>query len=211
MAVMQSNMTKIMKYHKEDKKNFVDLVKTHNELELTLKKNTYEVEVSNTNFGREVMEAIDLVQNQLVEIKGSMRRTYAERLEYVDSIARKFKAEENAKAAEKEQNIITQGEAVRDRRGDSIETGTKSKRMPTNDENSRPTKRGGGRSNGDHGGCNGGDRGGRSTGNDCGGGTGGSCRGGRGLPPFQNLLTGEGMSGEGFTYSIDPRVKREGQ
>ncbi|XP_047306258.1 keratin, type I cytoskeletal 9-like [Impatiens glandulifera] len=156
-----------------------------------------------------------------------MRRIDAERLEYVDSIARKFQAEENAKAAKKEQNIITQREAIRDIRGDGTTTGTRSKRMPTNDENPRPTKRGGGRSGGDRGGRSSGDRGGRSggdhrgrstgdrrsrsTSSNRGGRTGGSGRGGRGLPPFQNLLTGEGMSGEGFTYPIDPRVKREGQ
>ncbi|XP_047340086.1 keratin, type I cytoskeletal 10-like [Impatiens glandulifera] len=215
---------------KEDKKNFADLVKTHNELELTLKKNTYEVEVSNKNFGRfekklfsqqsemmsferqinldhqrEVMEAMGLVQNQLVEIQGSMRRTDAKRLEYADSIERKIQDEENAKDdAEKKKNTITQGVAVRDRRGDSIATDTKSKRMPTNDENSRPTKGGGGRSGGDRGGrSSSSDRGGRSTGSDRGGQTDGSGRGGRGLPPFQNPLTGEGMSCEGFTYLID--------
>ncbi|XP_047326518.1 keratin, type I cytoskeletal 10-like [Impatiens glandulifera] len=77
---------------------------------------------------------------------------------------------------------------------------------------SLPTKRGGDRSGGDRGGRSSGDnRGGRSTGSDRGGRNGGSGRGGRGLPPFQNLLTGEGISGEGFTYPIDPRVKREGQ
>ncbi|XP_047320600.1 keratin, type I cytoskeletal 9-like [Impatiens glandulifera] len=173
---------------------------------------------------REVMEAMGLIQNQLVEIQGRMRRTYAERLEYADSIARKFQAEENAKdAAEKEQNTITQGNAVRDRRGDGVTTGTRSKRMSTNDENQRPTKRGGDRSGGDHGSrssgdhggrssggdrggrSSGGDRGGRSTGSDRGGRTGGSGCGGRSLPPLQNLLTAEGMSGEGFTYPIDPR------
>ncbi|XP_047306199.1 nucleolin 1-like [Impatiens glandulifera] len=227
VAAMQSNMTKIMKAHTKDKKSLADLVKTHNELELTLKKNMYE-EVSNTNFGRfekklfsrqsemmslerqinldnqrEVMEAMGLIQNHLVEIQGSMRRTDAERLEYVDSIARKFQVEENVKAAEKEQNIITQGEAVRDRRGDGTATSTGSKRMPTNDENPRPTKRGGGRSGGDRGGRSTSDRGGRSAGSNRGGRTGGSGHCGRGLPPFQNLLTGEGMSGEGFTYPID--------
>ncbi|XP_047320516.1 keratin, type II cytoskeletal 1-like [Impatiens glandulifera] len=217
MAVMQSNMTKIMKAQKEDKKNIADLVKTHNELELTLKKNTYEVEVSNTNFGRfekklfsrqsemmslerqinldhqrEVMEAMGLVQNQLDEIQGSMRRTDDERLEYADSITRIFQAEENTKATKKEYNIITQGEAVRDRRGDGIATGTRSKRRPTNNENPRPTKRGGiqsgsdrgGRSSGDREGCSSGDREGRSTGSDHGGRTSGSGRGGHGLPPF---------------------------
>ncbi|XP_047340073.1 glycine-rich RNA-binding protein 8-like [Impatiens glandulifera] len=162
----------------------------------------------NIDHQREVMEGMGLIQNQLVEIQGSMRRTNVERLEYADSIARKFQAEENAKAAEKEMNLITQG----DRRGDGATTGTRSKRRPTNDENPRPTKRGGGRSGGDRGGrSSGGDRGGRSTNSDRGGRNGGSGRGGRGLPSFQNLLTGEGMSGESFTYLIDPRVKREAQ
>ncbi|XP_047314135.1 keratin, type I cytoskeletal 9-like [Impatiens glandulifera] len=253
VAMMQYNMTKIMKAQKEEKKNLADLVKNHNELELTLKKKTYAVEVSNTNFGRlekklfsrqsegmsferqinldnqrEVIEAMGLIQNSLVEIQGSIRRTDAERLEYIDSIARKFQAEENAKAdAEKEQNTITQGNAFRERRGDGVATDTKSKRMPKNDENPRPTKSGGGRSGGDRGGRSSSDRGGRntgdrggrsgsvqggrSTGSDRGGRTGGSSRGGRGLPLFQNLLTGEGMSVEGFTYPIDPRVKREDQ
>ncbi|XP_047320609.1 keratin, type I cytoskeletal 9-like [Impatiens glandulifera] len=205
VAVMQFNMSKFMKAQKEDKKNFDDLVKTHKELELTLKKNTYEVEDSNTNFGRfekklfnrqsemmslerqinldnqrEVMEAMGLIQNQLDKIQGSMRRTYAERLEYADSIARKFQAEENAKDdAEKEQNTITQGNDVRDRRGDGVTTGTRSKRMPTNDENPRPTKRGGGQSGGDHGSRSSGDRGGRSSGGDRGGRSSGGDRGGR--------------------------------
>ncbi|XP_047314607.1 protein nemuri-like [Impatiens glandulifera] len=141
-----------------------------------------------------------------------MRRTDAERLEYVDSIARKFQAEENAKVdAKKEQNTITQGEVVRDRRGHGVAIGTRSKRMPTNDENPRPTKRGGGRRGGDRGGRSGGDRRDRSSGSGRGGRTGGSGHGGRCLPPFQNLLTGEGVSGEGFTYPIDPQVKRDGQ
>ncbi|XP_047320601.1 keratin, type I cytoskeletal 10-like [Impatiens glandulifera] len=205
VAVMQSNMSKFMEAQKEDKKNFDDLVNTHKELELTLKKNTYEVEDSNTNFGRfekklfnrqsemmslerqinldnqrEVMEAMGLIQNQLDKIQGIMRRTYAERLEYADSIARKFQAEENAKDdAKKEQNTITQGNDVRDRRGDSVTTGTRSKRMPTNDENPRPTKRGGGQSGGDHGNRRSGDRGGRSSGGDRGGRSSGGDRGGR--------------------------------
>ncbi|XP_047326303.1 keratin, type I cytoskeletal 10-like [Impatiens glandulifera] len=168
---------------------------------------------------REIMESMKLFKNQLVEIQGSMRRTYAERLEYADSIARKFQEKENAKAdAEKEQTRITQGEPRR--RGDGVSTGTRSKREPTNDENPWPTKRGGGRSGGDRGGrsSSGGrggkssnDRGGRTSGGDRGGRSSGSSRGGRALPPFQNLLTSEGMHYEGTRFPIDPRVKREEQ
>ncbi|XP_047340015.1 keratin, type II cytoskeletal 1-like [Impatiens glandulifera] len=140
---------------------------------------------------------ITLGSNMLVEIQESMRRTDAERLEYADSIARKFQAKENAKVdAEKERTRITQGEPSR--RGYDVSTGTRSKRSPTNDENPRPTKRGGGRSGGDRGGRSssggrggrpGSDRGGRSGG-DRGGRSDGAARGGRALPPFRNLLTG---------------------
>ncbi|XP_047306220.1 keratin, type II cytoskeletal 1-like [Impatiens glandulifera] len=160
---------------------------------------------------REIMETMELFQNQLVEIQGSMRRTDAERLEYAASIVRKFQAKENAKAdAEKEQTRITQDEPSR--RGDGVSTGTRSKRMSVGDENPRPTKRGGGRSNGgDRGGRSGSGRGGRTSGGDRGVRSGGSKRGGGALPPFQNLLTSEGMSSGGFTYPIDPRVKREEQ
>ncbi|XP_047335603.1 keratin, type I cytoskeletal 10-like [Impatiens glandulifera] len=244
-----SNMAKILKTHKEDIKHFAEHVKILNDLDKTLKKNTYETHVSNSNFSkfkkqlfsrqlemmslerqinldnqREIMETMELFQNRLVEIQGSMRRTDAERLEYADSIARKFQAKENAKAgAEKEQTRITQGEPSR--RSDSISTGTRSKRAPTNDENTRPTKIGGGRSGGDRGGRSSGggrggrpgsDRGGRSNGGDRGGQSDGTARGGRALPPFRNLLTGQEMTGEGMSYEgtrfpIDPRVKSEEQ
>ncbi|XP_047320595.1 predicted GPI-anchored protein 37 [Impatiens glandulifera] len=70
-------------------------------------------------------------------------------------------------------------------RGD-VSTDTRSKRKLTDEGSCRPTKRGGSRS-GDHGGGSGGNSG---------------C-GGRSLPPFRNLL-----SGEGFNYPI---VKREDQ
>ncbi|XP_047309815.1 keratin, type II cytoskeletal 1-like [Impatiens glandulifera] len=114
-----------------------------------------------------------------------------------------FQEKENVKAAvERKQSRITQGEPSR--RGDDVSIGTRSKRAQTNDENPRPTKRGGGRSSGDRrgrssssgrGGQSGSDRGGRSSGGDRGGRSSGSGRGGRALPPFQNLLTGEGVSG----------------
>ncbi|XP_047339913.1 keratin, type I cytoskeletal 9-like [Impatiens glandulifera] len=187
------------------------------ELDNTLKKNTYETHVANLNFSkfekqlfsrqsemmslerqinfdnhREVLESMELYKNQLIEIQGT--------------------------AAEREQSRITQGE--RSRRGEGVSTGTRSMRAPTNDENPSSTKRGGGRSGGDrggrsssggHGGKSGNDRGGRSSGDDRGGRTSGSGCGGRALPPFQNLLTDEGISGGDFNYPIDPRVKREEQ
>ncbi|XP_047320535.1 keratin, type I cytoskeletal 9-like [Impatiens glandulifera] len=111
------------------------------------------------------------------------------------------------------------------RRGDGVTTGTISKRAPTNDENPRPTKRGGGRSGSDRGGRSssdgrggqsGSDRGGRTNGGDRGGRSSGSGRGVRALPPYRNLLTdqdmtNEGMSYEGTRFPIDPRVKSEEQ
>ncbi|XP_047335144.1 keratin, type I cytoskeletal 10-like [Impatiens glandulifera] len=85
VVTLGSNMEKILKIQKEDRKDFVEHVKILNELDKTLKKNTYETH-------------------------GSMRRTAAERLKYADSIARKFQAEENVKAgAEKELTRIIQG------------------------------------------------------------------------------------------------------
>ncbi|XP_047314580.1 keratin, type I cytoskeletal 10-like [Impatiens glandulifera] len=121
----------------------------------------------------EVMESMELYKNQLVEIQGSLGRTYGE--------------------------------------------STRSKRAPTNDKNPRPTKRGGGRSGGDRrgrsssggrGGKSGSDRGRRTSGGDHGGRSSGRGRGGRALPPFQNLLTSEGMCYEGTRFPNDPRVKR---
>ncbi|XP_047320540.1 nucleolin 1-like [Impatiens glandulifera] len=139
-----------------------------------------------------------------------MSRANAERLEMADSFARKIKEEEDSKdVAEKEKNLITQGEDNSGRRGGGVSIGTRSKRKPTGDDNDRPIKRGGGRS-GDRGGrSTSGDRGGRSSGGDRGGRSGGTGRGGRSLPFFRNLLTGEEMSGEGFNYPIDPLIKRE--
>ncbi|XP_047313896.1 protein nemuri-like [Impatiens glandulifera] len=91
----------------------------------------------------------------MVEIRGCLRRIDGERLEYVNSIARKFQEKENAKAdAEKDEPRITQGESSR--RSDGVSTGTRSRRAPSNDENPRRIKRGRGR--------RGGDRGGRSSG-----------------------------------------------
>ncbi|XP_047306247.1 polyribonucleotide nucleotidyltransferase-like [Impatiens glandulifera] len=166
MATLGSNMIKILKTQKEDKKDFAEHVKILNELNKTQKKNTYET------------------HNQLVEIQGSMRRTDAKRLEYADSTARKFLAQENAKpGAEKKETHITQGEPSR--RSDGVSTDTRSKRLSIGDENPRPTKRGGGRSSGrDRGRRSGSDRGGRTSGGDRGRRSGGSGRGGRALPPF---------------------------
>ncbi|XP_047309955.1 keratin, type II cytoskeletal 1-like [Impatiens glandulifera] len=122
--------------------------------------------------------------------------------EFVDSIARKFQAKENAKVnAERDQPRITQGESSR--RSDGVSTGTRHRRAPSNDDNPRPNKRGGGRSGGDHGGrSSGGGRGrksgsdqrGRASGGDRGGRSSGSGRSGRSFPPFLNILTGQDMS-----------------
>ncbi|XP_047339946.1 keratin, type II cytoskeletal 1-like [Impatiens glandulifera] len=208
----------------EDRKEFAEYVKILKELDNILKKNSRQFEMMslerqiNLDNHREIIESMELFKSQMIEIQGSLRGSDDERLEYADSIARKFREKENAKAvAEKEQTRITQGEPSR--RGDGISTNTRSKRAPTNDENLRPTKRGGGRSGGDlrglssggRGGQSGCDRGGRTSGGDRGGRSSGSGRGGRVLPPFQNLLTGEGMSYEGTRFLIDPRVKREEQ
>ncbi|XP_047337351.1 protein LSM14 homolog A-like [Impatiens glandulifera] len=197
-------------------------------MEQTLKRNTYEINTlnkTNTKFEKnflkrqsdlldcerensielhnEVMDGISLLRNQMVEIQGNMSRADAERLEQADSFARKIQAEEDAKAAaDKEKNLITQGDDNSSRRGGGVSTGTRSKRRQTSDKNDRPFKRGGGRS---------GDRDGRSSGGDRGGRSGGSGRGGRSLSPFRNLLNGEEFSSQGFCYPIDPFVKREDQ
>ncbi|XP_047309903.1 keratin, type II cytoskeletal 1-like [Impatiens glandulifera] len=151
---------------------------------------------------------MELYKDQLIETQGCLRRTNGERLDYADSIARKFQEKENAKVpAEREQSRITQGEPSR--RGYGVSTGTRSKRAPTNDENPRPTKRGGGRSGGNRGGRSnsggrdgqsGYDQGGRANGGDRSGRSSGSGRGGRTLPPFRNLLIGQEMKGEGMSY-----------
>ncbi|XP_047339872.1 single-stranded DNA-binding protein 1-like [Impatiens glandulifera] len=170
-------------------------------MEKTLKRNTYEINTLNKtytkfekNFFRrksdlidcerenavelhnEVIDEISLLRNQMVKIQGNMSRADAERLEQADSFARNIQAEEDAKAAaEKEKNLITQGDDNSGRRGGGVSTDTRSKRKPTGDDSDRPIKRGGGRI---------GDRGGRSSGGDRGGRSGGSGRGGRSLPPF---------------------------
>ncbi|XP_047320370.1 keratin, type I cytoskeletal 10-like [Impatiens glandulifera] len=226
VMAMGSDVVNILKTQKEERKEVVECVNILKELDNTLKKNTYETHVANLNFSKFEKELFSR-QSEMMSLERqinfdnhrSLRRTEGERLEYADSIARKFQEKENAKAAaEREQSRITQGEPSR--RGDGVSTGTKYKCAPTNDENPRPTKRGGGRSGGDRrgrsnsggrGGQSGNDRGGRSSGSDRGGRSSGSGRGGRALPPFQNLLTGEGISGGGFNYPIDPRVKREEQ
>ncbi|XP_047326477.1 keratin, type II cytoskeletal 1-like [Impatiens glandulifera] len=195
---MGSNMVKILKTRKEDRKEFTECVKILTELDNTLKKNTQ----INLDNHREIMKSMELFKNQMIEIQGSLRRSDGERLEYVDSIARKFQEKENAKAAfEREQTRITQGEP--NRRGDGVSIGTRSKRAPTNDKNPRPTKRGGGRSGSDRGGRSssggrggqsGSDRRGRTSGGDRGGRSSGSGRGVHALPPFLNLLIGQEMT-----------------
>ncbi|XP_047326565.1 keratin, type I cytoskeletal 10-like [Impatiens glandulifera] len=170
---MGSNMIKALNTQKEERKEFSEVVKVLTELDNTLKKNT-------------------LMKNQMVEIQGCLRRTNGERLEFADSIARKFQEKENAKAdAERDQPRITQGESSR--RSDGVSTDTRSRRAPNNDENPRTTKRGGGRSGGDRGGrSSGGGRGrqsgfdqrGRASGGDRGGRSSGSGRDGRSLPLF---------------------------
>ncbi|XP_047335842.1 keratin, type II cytoskeletal 1-like [Impatiens glandulifera] len=205
-------MVKILKTQKEDKKEFAEYVKNLKELDNTLKKNTYDTHVSNSNFSkfekhffsrqsemmslerqinldnhRKTMETMELFKNQLIEIQGSMRRSDVERLEYANSIVRKFQEKENAKFnAKKELTRITQGEPSR--RGDRVSTDTRSKRASINNENPRPTKRGGGRSGGDRAGRNnsggrggqyGNDQGGRASGGDRGGRSSASGGGGR--------------------------------
>ncbi|XP_047326563.1 keratin, type II cytoskeletal 1-like [Impatiens glandulifera] len=171
---MGSNVIKALNTQKEERKEFAEVVKVLTELDNTLKKNTH----INDDRHRKTMDELSLMKNQMVEIQGCLRRTDGERLEFADSIARKFQAKENAKAdAERDQPRITQGESSR--RSDGVSTGTRSRRSSNNDENTRPTKRGGGRS--------GGDRGGRSSGGGRGGRTSGSGHGGRSLPPFLNM------------------------
>ncbi|XP_047339910.1 keratin, type I cytoskeletal 9-like [Impatiens glandulifera] len=208
MAVMESNMMKIMKTQTSSKNEIVYLLKTHNEMEQTLKKNTYEFHIVNKsyskfekNFFKRKSELFDCERENNIEMHNE-----------ADSFARKILEEEDAKTvAEKEKNLITQGEDNRGRRGGDVSTGTRFKRKTSDDNIDRPIKRGGGRS-GDRGGrSTGGDRGGRSTGGDRGGQSGGSGRGGHSLPLFHNLLTGEKMSGERFNYPIDPLIKREEQ
>ncbi|XP_047339915.1 keratin, type II cytoskeletal 1-like [Impatiens glandulifera] len=216
---MGSNMIKALNTQKEERKEFTEVVKVLTELDNTLKKNTYETHVSNLNLSnfekklysrqsemmdlerhinddrhRETKDELNLMKNQMVEIQGWLRRTDGEQLEFADSIARKFQAKENAKVdAERDQPRITQGESSR--RSDGVSTGTRSRRASSNDDNPRPTKRGGGRSGGDRGSrSSGGGRGrqsgfdqrGRASGGDRGGRPSGSGRGGRSLPPFLN-------------------------
>ncbi|XP_047327139.1 forkhead box protein D1-like [Impatiens glandulifera] len=151
----------------------------------------------NIELHQEFMAGVSLIQSQMVEVQGHMNRADAKRMEQTDSFARQIQAVEDAEAAtNKEKNLISRdddnvkkGEGSFRGGGSSrggISAGTKSKKKPTDEGSCRPTKRGGGRS---------GDRGGGS------GGRGG--RGGHSLPPFQNLL-----SGDGFNYPI---VKREDQ
>ncbi|XP_047320492.1 keratin, type I cytoskeletal 9-like [Impatiens glandulifera] len=217
---MGSNMVKIMKTQKEDKKEFADLHKTHKEMEQTLKKNTYEVHMVNKTYSK-FEKNLFKRQSELLDIERAIN---------VDL--------QREVVAEKEKNHITQGEDYSRRRGGGVLTRTKSKRKPTSDDSDGPSKRGGGR-NGDCGGrstsgdCCGrstsGDRGGRSTSGDRGGRktsgdrgvrstrgdrggqSGGTGRGGRSLPPFHNLLTGEELSYEGSRFPIDPTIKREEQ
>ncbi|XP_047312501.1 keratin, type I cytoskeletal 9-like [Impatiens glandulifera] len=203
VAEMQSNMIKIMKTQKSNKKEFASLLKTHNEMENA-------IELHN-----EVMDGMNLIQNQMIEIQGHMSRADVERLEQADSFARQIQTAEDAQeGADKEKNLISQGDdyvkkgegssrsGISSRGGDGVSTGTRSKRKKTGDESNRPIKRGRGRI---------GDHGGRSGGGDPGGRGGGSGRGGRSLPPFRNLLIGEEFSSQGFYYPIDPLVKREDQ
>ncbi|XP_047326626.1 U1 small nuclear ribonucleoprotein 70 kDa-like [Impatiens glandulifera] len=204
---MQSNIVKIMKSQKANKKEFVDLLKTHNEMEQTLKRNTYEFNTLKKtytkfekNFYRrhsdlinyerenavelhnEVMDGISLLRNQMIEIQDNMSRADAKRLEQADSFSRKIQAEEDSKAvADKEKNLITQGDDNIGRRGGGVSTCTRSKRKQINDDSDRPIKRGRGRSSDRGGRSSGGDRGGRSDGSDRGRRSG---RGGRSLPPF---------------------------
>ncbi|XP_047340019.1 keratin, type II cytoskeletal 1-like [Impatiens glandulifera] len=156
----------------------------------------------NDDHHRKTLDEFSLVKNQMVEIQGCLRRNDSERQEFADSIARKFHAKENAKAnAERDQPRITQGESSR--RSDGVLTGTRSRRAPSNDDNPRPSKRGGGRSGGDRGGRSSGggrsrlsgvDQGGRASDGDRGGRSSGSGRGGRSFPPFLNMLIGQDMS-----------------
>ncbi|XP_047314347.1 keratin, type II cytoskeletal 1-like, partial [Impatiens glandulifera] len=110
----------------------------------------------------------------------------------------KFQAKENAKAnPERDQPRITQGESSR--RSDGVSIDTRSRRAPSNDENPRPTKRGGGdcggrSSGGGRGRQSGSDQRDRASGGDRGGRSSGSGPGGRSFPPFLNMLTGQDMS-----------------
>ncbi|XP_047335658.1 keratin, type I cytoskeletal 9-like [Impatiens glandulifera] len=190
---------------------FADLHMTQNEMEQTLKKNTYEVHIVNKsyskfekNFFKQQSKLFDCERENNIEMHNEVMDAM--------SLLRYQLEEENAKAAtEKEKNLITQGEDNSGRRGSSVSTGTRSKRKPIGDDSDRPNKRGRGRISDRGGRSTGSDRGGRSTGGDRGGRNGGTGRGGRSLPPFRNLLTGEEMSGEGLNYPIDPLIKREEQ
>ncbi|XP_047335579.1 small RNA binding protein 1-like [Impatiens glandulifera] len=199
LSSLQKSMIKALNTQEEERKDFAEVIKVLTELDNTLKKNT------------ETLDEFSLVKNQIVEIQGCLRRNDGERQEFADSIARKFQAKENAKAnAERDQPHITQGESSR--RSDGVSIDTRSRRAPSNDDNPRPTKRGGGRSGGDHGGRSSGggrsrlsgvDQGGRSNGGGRGGRLSGSGCGGRSFPPFLNMLTDQDMS------STDPRLKQQ--
>ncbi|XP_047331424.1 keratin, type I cytoskeletal 9-like [Impatiens glandulifera] len=130
---MQSNMVKIMKTQKSNKKEFASLLKTHNEMELAMKRNTYEINILNKTYTKfeknffkwqtdlldcerensielhqEVMDRMSLIQIQMVELQGHMSRADVERLEQDDSFARQIQVVEDAEAAaNKEKNIIS--------------------------------------------------------------------------------------------------------
>ncbi|XP_047320573.1 uncharacterized protein LOC124924605 [Impatiens glandulifera] len=177
-------MISIEKSQRSNKKEFASLLETHKEMEKTMKRNTYEINVLNNPYSK-------FEKNFF---KRQSERVDAERMEQAVSFAKQIQAVKNAEVAlNKEKNLIShdvdnvkRGEGSSRGSGSSrggVSTCTRSKRKLVDEGGCRPIKRGGGRS---------GDRGGGSGG-----------RGGRTLPPFQNLLTGEG-----FAY---PNVKRKEQ
>ncbi|XP_047335571.1 protein nemuri-like [Impatiens glandulifera] len=134
-------------------------------------------------------------------MQGCMNRKDNERQDFAENLARKFQAKEDALGnAESAQPRPVQGESSR--RNDGVATGTRSRRALCSDDNPRPTKRGGGRSDSERGGRNGGgrsrlsnvDQGGRGSVAERGGRSNAGGRGGRGYSHFMNKLHEQEMT-----------------
>ncbi|XP_047335540.1 keratin, type I cytoskeletal 9-like [Impatiens glandulifera] len=227
MLDIQFRMTNLEKGYSSNKKEFSSFLATQKELEKTMKRNTYEINIVNTtyskfeknlfkrqsakfeekrefylNLNQEIMTGMNLVQDQMVEVTKHMNRVDAERMEQADSFARSIQAMEDVDVvAEKEKPLIAlEADIVKKGEGSSRGGGgSSSGGASTGTRSKRKAVEEGSCRPFKRGGGRGGDRGGGS------GGRGGRApSGGRApVPQFRNLLTGKGFT--------DPNVKREGQ
>ncbi|XP_047320532.1 keratin, type I cytoskeletal 9-like [Impatiens glandulifera] len=227
MLDMQSKMMSIEKGQRSNKKELHSLLETQKEMEKTMKRNTYEINMLNNTYSifeknffkrqserfdcerefnidlhQEVMAGMNLVQGQMVELTNHMNRVDAEHMEQADSFSRSIQVVENVEdVADKEKSLIAlHDDNVKKGEGSSRGSGSSSLRggALTGTRSKRKVVDEGGCRLNKRGGGRGGDRGGGS------GGRGGrNPSGGRALPQFHNLLTGDGFA--------DPNVKREEQ